>query len=371
VSRRRRSGFVAAVALYALAMMAGLALASFYAVMEARRAADRGARQAEAASAADAGVAGALSSWDVARRESLPVGAIDSGAPGGALADGGRTFVIRLTQSVYWIASAGRAATGSRVESARTHTLLVEVLRPEFPTGAALVSRGNIIAAGEVTIDGDDSPPPDWEDCSPVDTAAAPAIVVPPGNSATFEDGRPLPNIRLDTAAATPAAFQSFGRVEAAALAARATLTIAPGAILSPAPDTTRDCQIGHGATPSNWGDPARGASATGCERFHPVIRALGDLTVAGGRGQGVLLVSGRLRIQGPFVFAGVVIAGGGIEATGPGVRIYGVAMSAGAAGVSWLADGEVRRSTCAVSRVVEAAARVYPVPRRAWAELL
>ncbi|MDQ3948885.1 MAG: hypothetical protein M3282_00930, partial [Gemmatimonadota bacterium] len=107
--QRPRRGFAAVLALYMLAAIAGLAAASFYTVVEARRGANRGTRQEEAASAADVGLVTALASWDVRRRDSLPVGGIDSvgSMPGGLGADRIRVFVIRLTGSVYWIASAG------------------------------------------------------------------------------------------------------------------------------------------------------------------------------------------------------------------------------------------------------------------------
>jgi Kef-type K+ transport system membrane component KefB len=80
--------------------------------------------------------------------------------------------------------------------------------------------------------------------------------------------------------------------------------------------------------------------------------------------------VHGRLRIQGPFLFVGLILASGGIEVTGQDVTVYGAILSAGSAGVTWRASGELRRSTCAVARVSNAAARPYPVPYRGWAEL-
>jgi hypothetical protein len=91
---------------------------------------------------------------------------------------------------------------------------------------------------------------------------------------------------------------------------------------------------------------------------------------VTSGRGQGILLVNGRLRIDGPFVYHGIVLARGGIETRGSDVTVYGAVLSADWRGVVWNATGQVRRSTCAVARASEAAVRPYPVPHRAWAEL-
>jgi hypothetical protein len=357
-----------------LAAITGLAAASFYSVVETRRAANRATRQEEAASAADVGIRALLESWNVASRDSLPIGGIDSAGSvsTGPVADRARVFVIRLTGSLFWIASAGQAADATSVEANRTHNLLVEVLRPRFPARAALLSRGNVVTAAEVTIGGDDSTPPGWTDCPAADSTRAPAIILAHGRSATFDDGRPIPDVQFDSAAAATGTYESFARVGAAALAARATIAVVPGAILSPAPDTGRDCQLGEGLeTFSSWGEPDRTGRDTRCEQFYPVVYAPGDLTVRGGRGQGVLLVTGRLQIEGPFRFYGVILAGGGIDATGPDVTVYGAVISGGASGVTWRATGELRRSTCVVERVAKAAARAYPVPRRAWAELL
>jgi hypothetical protein len=362
-----------AVALYMLAAIAGLAAASFFTVAEARRAANRFTRQEIAASHAELGLRALLETWDPAKRDSIAVGRIDSltSVRAGQAGDDIRVFVIRLTPSVYWIASAGQAATGTSVEATRTHALLVEILRPRFAARAALVARGNVVAGGEVTIDGRDAVPPGWSDCPPADTAPGPSIIVPDGAAAAFDDGRPLPNVEVDSTATAISSHRSFGRVAASALASRATITIAPGAIVSPAPDSGRGCRPTDSADASrSWGEPTRTGRAIACERFYPVVRALGDLTVRGGRGQGVLLVAGRLHIEGPFAFNGVIAAGGGIDATGPGVAIYGAVASGGAEGVVWRGESELRRSTCVVERVADAAARPYPLPLRAWSEL-
>ena len=322
-----------------LASIGGLAAASFLAVMEARRSANRLARQDEAASAADHALFGLLGRLDAAVLELLPVGSPDSGLP----------YVTRLTKDSYWITADGRAAPGTSVEAGRVHNLLVEVLRPTVPSRAAIVSAGAVVAGSDVVMSGADSPPPGWTDCPPSDTTPAPAVLAS-GEAATY---------------------QLLGRVTVAALAARADIAIAGGAILSPRPD------VGHACVPpaldvnaGSWGEPLRTGQSPGCERWLPVIHATGDLALASGRGQGILLVDGHLRIAGPFLFHGVIIAAGGIEASGPDVTVYGAILSGSSGGVVWRAPGQVRRSTCAVSRSADAAARPFIVSRRGWAEL-
>jgi hypothetical protein len=194
-------------------------------------------------------------------------------------------------------------------------------------------------------------------------------VLVPDGVPVTGVAGGAAPSSAADPAAGDPATYARLGRVAVDALAARAELVAPAGAILSPAPDLRRDCRFDGNAPGESWGEPLRTGASQPCERYYPVIVAGGDLVVTDGRGQGVLLVNGRLRIRGPFLFAGLILATGGIEVSGHDVRIYGAVLSGGPAGVEGLA-GELRRSSCALLRAREAAARPYIVPRRGWAEV-
>lgn len=334
-----RNGFAAALAVCFLAALGGLAVASFYAVVEARRSANRSARQEEAATAADVALFAALDRWSLKTRDSLPIGSTDSGA----------AYVTRLTNQLYWIAAGAEAAAGTSVHAARTYNLLVEILQPSLAARAAIVSAGAVVAVPDAAFVGVDTAPPGWADCPPADSAPAPNVLIT-GDSTTY---------------------RALGRVTAAALAARADITLPAGAIVSPRPDTSSSCDHGSARLEAeSWGEPARTGRWVECERSFPVVHATGDLDVARGRGQGILLVDGHLRIQGPFVFHGLVSAARGIETRGLGVSVYGSVLSADLRGVAWGAAGQVRRSTCAVARAFGAAARAYPVPRRGWAEL-
>jgi hypothetical protein len=235
------------------------------------------------------------------------------------------------------------------VQAARVHSLLVETLEPTVGARAAITSRGAVLAGPDAVIDGADSRPPGWTDCPPPDTAAAPAVL----------------------ASSDTATYRALGRIKTDALAARADITIGPGAVLSPRPDLANGCdRAGAPASLQSWGEPLRTGQSLGCERFFPVVHAAGDLEVTSGRGQGVLVVGGQLRIHGPFVYYGIVIVSGRVEARGRDVIIYGAVLSADDRGVVWDAAGYVRRSTCAAARASAAAARPYPVPLRGWAEL-
>ena len=366
-----RHGFVTVTALCLLAVVAGLAAGSFRVVVDARRAAHRAARHLQARSASDAALHSVLQSWSARTQDSTVIGAAPIVVEERHLADSTRASVhlSRITDRVFWLAAFGEAASGTSARALFAQHLLLEVRRPAIRELAALISRADVLAGTGTAIIGDDAAPPGWADCPPLDTVPLAAVLVPDSGSARLETGGPIPGSRDDPIARNPATYESLGAVPFQQLASRADITVPAGAILSPAPDSGSHCQAEGPLASSSWGDPARTGAAEGCERHLPVVHARGDLVVTGGRGQGVLLVSGRLRLEGPFLFHGVVIAAGGIETSGQDVTIYGAVLSGGP-GVVWLADGELRRSTCAVARALTAARRAYPVGERGWALL-
>jgi hypothetical protein len=365
-----RPGFAAPLALCMLAAVAGLAAGSFHSVVHARRAANRSAREQQAASVSDRALHAALESWNVTRYDSLPIGGVHAlpgvSAPGDL--SHARAVVTRLTNRLFWLTAVGRTAEGTAVEARRLQQVLVEVLRPSMPA-PALTSRGEVRVGADAEIAADDRPPPGWADCPPPDTASGPAVLVPEGVSVTAAGGGVAPTTAFDPTAGDPTTYSRLARVSVAGLEARAERLLPAGAIVSPAPDVRAGCRSDGKASSESWGEPVRTGESEPCERHFPVIAARGDLVVTDGRGQGVLLVNGRLRIRGPFLFAGLILATGGIEVSGRDVSIYGAVLSAGAGGVEWLA-GELRRSSCALERARDAAARPYVVRRRGWAEV-
>lgn len=337
-----RAGFVSPLAACMLAGVAALAAASFHTVVQGRRAATRVRAQEQALSAADIGLRSALATWDVERRDSLPIGVVDSSASASRGPNSVRVLVTRITQRLFWIEAAAQVRGETSVAARRIHHLLAEVLRPDVPTSAALVSRGDVLVGPDGTIGNTDTPPPHWADCPAPDSSRGSSVMVPGHAEARDDGGAPIPETIVDEAAGRPATYDQLGVVSRARLAERADSVLSPGAIVSLSPDS----------------GPPR------------VIHAPGDLVVTGTGGSGVLLVDGRLSIRGPFGFVGVIVVGGGLEASGRDVSIYGVVLSAGTQGVVWRAQGSIWRSTCAVRRVTAAAARPYVVRGRGWAEL-
>jgi hypothetical protein len=359
-----REGFALAAAVCLLAALAAIAAASAFAVREARRSANRLARQEEAAALADSLVYDRLQSWHHRARDTLTVGATDS-TPSST----SRTvYVSRVTNRVYAVTGMGRTAIGTIAEATRGHTLFVDALRPTVPVGAAMLSRGPVVV-GTADISGRDEPPPEWQNCPPADSATAAGIAVPPDGRAEDEAGALLPDVAFQSAAGDPATYQKLGALTLATLASGADVVIGGGAVVSPGTAAEGTCGVGAGASRDSWGEPLRGTGAPRCERLFPVVHAAGDLVVRGGRGQGILIVDGRLRIEGPFLYYGAIVATA-VEASGADVTVYGTVISSGDGGIDWRSGGTLRRSTCAVSRASSRAERPFPIPRRGWFEV-
>lgn len=364
---RERSGFALALAVCLLAAIGSLAGAMFFAIREGQRTGTRLTKQEEAATAADARLFALLAAWDVAARDSLRVGATDSSVAG-RVDSPADSYVTRVTNDVYSVTASGRSGVGTSAEARRRHSLLVRIVRPVLGLRAGIVSRGDVVIAREAIPVGADLPPPGWEACQPPDSTAASSIVLPEGRTARDGAGLLIADVQVESLAGDRTTYEVLGQVPTAFLAERSDVALRPGAMVSPRPAADDKCAPGTDI--SSWGDPSRTLDSSLCQRYFPVIHAAGDIVVTAGRGQGLLLVDGRLRIEGPFVFAGVVLARGGVETSGAGVNIYGAVLSGAGSGVGWAAAGRVQWSSCAVSRALAAAARPVPVRRRGWSEL-
>jgi hypothetical protein len=103
-------------------------------------------------------------------------------------------------------------------------------------------------------------------------------------------------------------------------------------------------------AEPWNWGDPDHPWRA--CGSFLPLRGFRGDLRMAGGGGQGVLVVDGNLELSAGARFRGLVLVQGTLRVAG-GAELVGMAVAVG--GVSVEPGGRVRGSACWVVRSLAA----------------
>lgn len=87
---------------------------------------------------------------------------------------------------------------------------------------------------------------------------------------------------------------------------------------VAPGPGAAGVCAA---STPDNWGAPDRPGHP--CHTYRPVLGRVGDLEVAGGTGQGVLVVTGDLVMRRGSRFYGVVLVAGAVSLE-DGSRIHG-----------------------------------------------
>lgn len=102
----------------------------------------------------------------------------------------------------------------------------------------------------------------------------------------------------------------------------------------------------------TNWGAPESG-SAHPCYDYFPIIHRAGDLRIrdANSVGQGILLVSGDLRIEDSFRFYGIIIVKGDIRFEDGGTQIMGGVI---AGGIDRVRDGAgVQYSSCVADRIL------------------
>jgi hypothetical protein len=226
----------------------------------------------------------------------------------------GSVSVTRLPGNVLWLVS---DVAGIGADEGHRRVGLVARFPSILPTvGGAIVARGDIELANDVSITLDTSTEPDCDDRLGAVVMAAPTANV------AFSDSSAL--------------VRSGGTGDSAAYLLTASQLAA----------------LGH----------------TG--RF---VHVLGDTTIAGGAFDGILIVDGALTISGPFTATGLLVARGPIVATGP-LAITGSVRSFADPGIGKLAikfsGAAIRYSRCAVERVLRRSLDAHVVTQRSWAEI-
>ena len=368
IPTRARRGVVLATALYYLAVLALLVVGTVYAARGASGGADGATADAMLTGALDRVLASVLASWRAPERARQTVGA-SAPVPVEALRGAaGTASIARLGPSLYWIFADVRSERNA--ESRRRATLLVRANVAGPIVQAPIVSQGDVVVGEHARIVADSSAP---EDCP-----AAPPTVLALGPDATLrDDGARDTSVSVTVArvpeAASAEAFDRFGAETWSTLQGEADVRLPADTSLAPKAVIHESCVFTRAL--DDWSDRT---AADGCAIAPPIVFAGGDLTIPSGTGTGLLLVQGRLRITGPFVFTGVIVARGGVEITGDGADITGSTLAARlttTSGVtsdaSLVVNGHalVRASSCAAYRVFASRAGVRSVRARAWLE--
>ena len=370
-----KAGFALAAAVFALLILSALAAGAFYAAFEEVRI-GRNSRAAESAfEAAEAGLSQAAAEGPVGGWGAMPVG--DSTPFAGMLPAGTGRFsgaFLRLNGQLFLIRSTGTDAAG---EGRRTVAALARLDSAGASLPAALVAGGRVVLGRGSFLDGRDAGPPGWTGCPVGGGEALPGVDLP--EVGDLEDAAcgagciaGEPPVRTDPALAegVPLRAGGAGWSDLASVAAKTYAVGGQGLVVVPAPaQSGTACDR---SAPDNWGEPLRPPAVAPCTGYFPVIHATGDLTIAGGRGQGVLLVDGDLVLTGAAEFDGLVLVRGSLTAVGAGGRIRGgvvVAVTGGARAVS-LEGGSIGYSGCALVAALRDAWPARLLPERSWSEL-
>jgi hypothetical protein len=95
-----------------------------------------------------------------------------------------------------------------------------------------------------------------------------------------------------------------------------------------------------------------------------------GDLVAPRGRGQGLLVVRGDLRLEGGYEHHGVVVVGGRLVARGAGNRVVGALLARGSPDAPHRLDAlALRWSSCVAAAALRAAGVVRSVRPRGWSD--
>jgi hypothetical protein len=361
-------GVALPLAVFALLVIGALAATSLLLGRQELAAGANALRLQESLAAAEGATQLQLALWDAAALNGLGVG--DSVPFAGSVPTGGpyRGAIRRLSGLLFLI----RAEGFSRDSLARQQVGLLVRLRPiEVAVTAALRAAGPIAVSGLARVGGEGQVPAGWTHCAGEESAVAGIAVPDSGAVSVAACAEPdcvtgAPAVRSDPALDS-ATISRFGDAGFDDLRRRASVTVAGGLHLVGPSLVGGVCDV---RDPDNWGSPHQPDGPCG-GRF-PIIWSEGDLVIAGGAGQGVLVVNGDLTIGGGFTFYGVVLVRGVLTTVGPGGTILGGVLVVGGAGQHTALGGNtvIRYSACAAARGLLRSAPAVPVRSRSWVRL-
>lgn len=380
MKRRIRRGVALVVTLLAIVMLGIVIAGVFFGSSQEERMGRSQIHQAAAFAGAERGIASVLAAWDGSREAQLSIGATRSPTFSEHEDVTITTVLTRLTKSTYWVVSEAQAGPHDGARRAVGALLRLDI--PDLGPLAALGIRVHSgvttspLLGGDVRVDGADAAPAGWDDCAEGTPAAGivasdTTVVGSSGGdcrSVGCLDG--APPLVLDPAIGDSAGFP-FVAAEWTHLVSAATTSFPGGSVVG-GPERPLGPRVREGecdtTVPENWGDPARG---TECALYFPIVHVRGDLQLAGGAGQGTLLVDGDLTIAGGARFVGAVFVRGALRTGAGGAQIVGMTRVGGASELPsiLLAGADLGFSRCAVEAALATAATPEILPR-SWIEL-
>lgn len=323
---KTRSGVVLLLALLAVVALELTAAALHFTALQQLRVARSGSRQLQLRLSAQGAAAAAVEGWPAAAALALPVGGrlpiTAAAAVDGRYGIRSTAAAERLTDSLFLIRAAARSPLGEVTRIG----LLVLAIDPlaRMSIAALLAGRGVSLGAGGFV-----------NARSATCDSAGGALELSDLSMLTAQSGATLAGAvseRPELGTSTLDALLSPALREALA---HATPLSDPGITPGPRADGSKCTD----SAADNWGEPLHEVRNP-CSSWFPVLRREGDLVVNGGRGQGILYVTGNLVLTAGATFSGLILVGGrlsiaaGAVATGMVISLGEVEISdAGIAG--------------------------------------
>ncbi|MEK6610881.1 MAG: hypothetical protein AABZ35_08160 [Gemmatimonadota bacterium] len=367
-------GFALVAAVFGLVIIAALVTGAFFAARQEMSVGRSSQGFQRAFGAAEAGLNNTIVQWNSGSWNALAVG--DSAAVSGTLPSNTGSYagaVRRLNNELFVIRSVGQDPTGA---TQRTLAALARLQLIQMDFNAALTTRGSVRIGGSSFIDGVDQNPTGWSCPSgTLDTLAGittrDSTLISTSGCSGLTCLRGDPKIDQDPTI-NDSTFFKFGDLDWDELVAMATKSYPAGEVGPLQPTAVGDATTCTTATLDNWGNPYLTSPPLGCLNYFPIIYVNGNLKLTGGYGQGILLVSGDLDVQGGFEFYGPVIIRGSLKTSGTGGHFNGGLMAANVdlETSSVLGDAVVTYSSCAIARALQFNAPGRLLAQRSWAEL-
>lgn len=373
-----RRGIALFSALTALFLVSLATLGLFHLSLAETRRSRAASFLVQASAGADGGALSFMRDWTMAAWDTLVPGdtvPLHTHTFGSATAS---VRVTRLSPRVWHVVSSSQSGDSSaRTLTRRGVNALLRLAIPDLAEDAALTVRDSVRLQGSARVIGTDTATGVWAiGCA----AGAPGAGIASPDTTRICDGTcsthsgiramGVPDVMVDSSAASPVRYSGFGSESWSTLTAHASVVIPAGSVVTPA------AAVLNGAcdrmVSSNWGDPS---AITPCWSYAPVAWAQGDLEMRGGHGQGLLLVDGDFTLSQGAEFHGVVIARDDVVGGAGGGRLLGLAMAgdmrAGPGDHTILGDGvQINLSRCAVQGSLRRSARLVPLVRRWWAAI-
>ncbi len=373
----RREGIALLTALTALILVSLATLGLFHLSLGEAHRARNSALTVQAAAAADAGALTVARDWNRFSWDTLRIGDTLATTTHSFPSAVATVRGARISPIAWHVVSVGESGdSASRTLARRSVNALLRLAVPDLPQNAAFTARDSVVLSGTARVVGTDTSAGAWISCPPGMPAAAIASAdttrICDGTCASHSGTHALgtPALLLDPIAGTPARYTSFGAESWATLTSHASVVVAAGSVLTPAPQLISG--VCDRSATGNWGDPIPG---TPCASYAPLIWAQGDLEMRGGAGQGVLLVDGDFTLSQGAVFHGVVITQDDLLSAPGGGTILGLTLAAdsrsGPGDHTRLGDGvRLQLARCVADGALRRSARLVPVVRRWWASV-